>query len=135
MQYLFSISPWNEYAEIGIGLICSSNTSWEDQQNVFTKKAWIHWCVANCKSWARWFKLGKVSDTLNLPSFGTLWGVQNHFWGNHRLPSQCTVHTGSDWDCLAQKVKKWSHDISQMFIIFGTFVSSSIRIDTLFCNC
>ena len=37
-----SESPWNEDAKIGIGLISSSNTSRENQQNVFTKKAWIH---------------------------------------------------------------------------------------------
>ena len=42
--------PWNEYAKICNGLISSSNTSRENQQNVFTKKAWIHWCVANCTS-------------------------------------------------------------------------------------
>ena len=45
-----SESPWNEDAKIGIGLTCSLNTSREKFQNVFTKKAWIHWCVANCTS-------------------------------------------------------------------------------------
>ena len=45
------------------------------------------------------------------------------------------VHTGSDWDCLVQKVKKIIHDIWQKFIIFGIFGLSSIKIDTLFCNC
>ena len=43
-----SESPWNEDAKIGIGLISISNTSRENQQNVFTKKACIHWYVANC---------------------------------------------------------------------------------------
>ena len=33
-----SESPWNEDAKIGIGLISNSNTSRENQQNVFTKK-------------------------------------------------------------------------------------------------
>ena len=32
-------SPWNEDAKVGIGLICSSNTSRENQQNIFTKKS------------------------------------------------------------------------------------------------
>ena len=45
-----SESPWNEDAKIDIGLIFSSNTSRANQQNVFTKKAWIHWCVANCNT-------------------------------------------------------------------------------------
>ena len=44
-----SESSWNEDAKIGIELICSSKTSRENQQNVFTKKAWIHWCVVNCR--------------------------------------------------------------------------------------
>ena len=43
-----SQSPWNEDAKIGFGLICSLNTSGENQQIVLTKKAWIHWCVGNC---------------------------------------------------------------------------------------
>ena len=48
-----SESPWNEDTKIGFGLISSSNTSREKQKNVFTKKAWIHWCVANCKLFYR----------------------------------------------------------------------------------
>ena len=32
-----SESPWNEDSKIGIGLFCSSNTSQENQQNVFTQ--------------------------------------------------------------------------------------------------
>ena len=45
-----SESPWNEDAKIGIGLISSSNTSQENQQNDFLKQPWIHWCVVNCSS-------------------------------------------------------------------------------------
>ena len=41
-----------------------------------------------------------------------------------------TLHTGSHWDRLVQKVKKWIHDVWQKFIIFGIFGSSSIKIDT-----
>ena len=54
-------SPWNEDAKIGIGLICSSNTSREKQQNAFTKKAWIHDIDAIGTFWVKfnWVELIK----------------------------------------------------------------------------
>ena len=35
-------SSWNENAKIGIGFVCSSNTSRENEQNALPKYAWIH---------------------------------------------------------------------------------------------
>ena len=43
-----SESPWNEDAKIGIGLISRSNTSRENEKNVFTKNPWIHNIDAIC---------------------------------------------------------------------------------------
>ena len=88
-----SESPWNEDTKIGFGLISSSNTSREKQKNVFTKKAWIHWCVANCKLFYRTknvLKIWSLKDVLrssDLKKNGT-WGRLFSCQCTHRINRQ-----------------------------------------------
>ena len=71
----------------------------------------------------RWIKVKRCTDSVNIMN-------PKYFIVIFNAPA----HTGSDWDRLVQKVKKWIHDIWQKFIIFDIFGSSSIKVGTFFCN-
>ena len=136
---------WFSKANYGKGTRNGTQFCSSDFRNAFrSSKKWNAflklWLIIPCLSFPYWFP----KRLKNVGHEGSAWwgAIYQFFSQSILLKNKCNklhiaspTHTGSDWDRLVQKVKKWINDIWQNFLIFGTFGSSSIRIDTLFCNC